>query len=98
MQEQPAQQRLEAGGLAIGGGVTAAGPTTGPIAALPHPVELLLPQHWLQALQGLGLGIGTHLGHHLAMQGLGTTGGPALAQPLMQLPHAITEPGELEGP
>jgi hypothetical protein len=89
MQKQPAQQGFKTGGQAIGRRITLAGAPTGPIAAATDKVTLRLPQHILEALQGLGLGVGAHCSDHLAMQGMGAGWGAAAAQALVEFPHRI---------
>ena len=50
----------------------------------------------LKPLQQAGLGVCPHISHHGTVQGLRTVRAGAMAQPLMQLPDRIPQPGELE--
>jgi hypothetical protein len=95
-QKEPSQHRLKSRGLPIQGPVTSPGTGAGPVAAAPDLLALLRRQPGIQPLQGPGLGLSLHLRHHGVMQIGGTSGLPAMAQPLMQIPDGITEPGELE--
>jgi hypothetical protein len=97
LQKEPSQHRLKSCGLPVPGRIAAAGPPAGPIAATPHQILFPRGEQGLKSSQSFGLGLRPHLAHHGAMQ----IGPPArlaaLAQPLVQFPDGIAEPGELQG-
>ncbi len=97
-QKEPANHCLKPCGLGVVGRVSMARSTAGAIAPASHPVAFLGSQQGFEGLEGLHLGGGPHLGHHGGMETPGLAGLSAAALPLMQLPHRITEPGELERP
>ena len=97
MEKKPAQKGLEAGGLAIGRGLTPARPPASPVPPPPHQVPFGFAEQAIETLQAAGLGVGTHHLHHLLMQGLAAPRPPAPLQPVVQFPHRIPQPGELQG-
>ena len=97
-QKEPSQHRLKSRGLPIEGPITATRPGAGPVATAPDLLPLLRREPRIEPLQGFGLGLGLHRGHHGAMQIGRTAGLAAMAQPLMQIPDGISEPGKLQRP
>jgi len=97
-QKEPSQHRLKSRGLPIQGSIAAAGPRSGPVAAAAHLFPLLRLQPGIELLQGMGLGLSLDLRHRGPMEVAGTARMAAKAQPLMQIPDRITEPGQLQGP
>lgn len=97
MKKQPPQQSFEARGLRIDGRISGARSTAGAVAAAPHQLLFRFAQQALQALQGLGLGRGTHGRHHLPMQILGPARLATTDLTVMQFPDSIPKPGELQG-
>ena len=51
-----------------------------------------------QPAQQAGLGVSTDIGHNGPMQLIRASRPRAMAQPLMQLPHGISNPSQLQWP
>ena len=96
-QKEPAHHCLKSRGPAIARRITASGAPAGPVAAAAHQFPLLVIQKRLQLLQRPGLGLGPHPGHHRLVQLIGAARLLAVAQPLVQFPDRIPQPGQLEG-
>jgi len=95
-QKEPAHHCLKSRGPPIDGRIAAPWSTPGPVASPSHPVAFGGAQQWLQPLKGPGLGFGADLFDNGTMQGVAATGLPAVAQPLMQFPDRIPQPGQLQ--
>lgn len=97
LQKKPSQHRLKSRGLPIGPGSAAAGPPTRLVAAAQNQPPLRLAEQRMETLQGFGLGFGLHGGHHRPVQVAGPGRLAAVAQPLVQFPDRIPQPGQLGG-
>jgi len=97
LQKEPAHHCLKSRRPAVEPGLAGPGSATSPVAATPHPIELLVTEYGFELLKGQGLGIGANRSHHGPMQVGAAARALALAQALMQFPHGIPQPGELEG-
>ena len=51
---------------------------------------------FFQPAQQAGLGVSTNIGHDSTMQVVRTSWPRPMAEPLMQLPHSITNPSQLQ--
>jgi hypothetical protein len=74
VQIQPAHHCLKPCGESVNSRIGSLGSATGPIAATTHQIPLLLAQDRIKVAKGLGLCLGTDLGHYGAVQHIGTTG------------------------
>jgi hypothetical protein len=64
LEKEPAHHRLKSRGLSVERSRLMASSPTGPIPPPPHEIVLSGPEMGLETLQGKGLGLGPHLGHH----------------------------------
>lgn len=96
MQEQPTEQSLETGGLAVVGGIASAGALAGAVAGATHHIQFLLLQGVLKLAQQGGLGIGSHGGDDGPVQVSGAGRVAAMLQAQVQFPHRVPKPGELQ--
>ncbi len=96
-QKEPSQHRLKSRGLPIPTRFGGAGTPAGPVAAAADLLPLAVEQQRLEHQQGPGLGLRPDFRHHGTVQIPQPGRPPAMAQPLVQLPHRIPEPGKLEG-
>jgi hypothetical protein len=95
--KEPAHHRLKSCGLSVKGGVLVSGSPPRPIPSAPHQTLLGGAEMGLEPLQGAGLGFRPHPGHHGVVEIKGPAGGPAVLPSLVQLPHGIPQPGQLQG-
>lgn len=95
--KEPSQHRLKSRGLPIGGGIPSPGAAAGPIAASSHLLQFLDPQQPLEALQGPRLGLSLDLVDHSPMQISTASWAGTVTQTLVQIPHRIPQPGQLQG-
>jgi len=96
-QKEPSQHRLKSRGLPIAAGFAWAGSPAGPITPASDLLPLVLTQQRLEDPQRTGLGLGLHFLHHRLVQMLRSGRPVTLPQPLMEFPHRISEPGQLQG-
>jgi hypothetical protein len=95
-QKEPAHHRLKSCGLSVQGTVLVSRSTCRPIASAAHEAFLAGPQVGPEPFESRGLGVRPHPRHHLIVEIVGAAGGLAVAQPLVQLPNGVAEPGELQ--
>ena len=96
-QKEPSDHRLKSRGPCIDTGLCRPGPPAGPVPAPADLLPLVGSEPGLETGEGPGLGPGLHVGHHRPVQIPGTGGCAAMAQPLMEFPDRIAQPGQLEG-
>ena len=98
VQKQPAHHCLKSRGPSVRSGISAPRTTACTVAAPTHQIKLLVIEELtvFQPSEKAGLGIGTDIGHYSAMEVVRTPGLRSMAQPLMQLPHGITNPSQLQ--
>lgn len=96
-EKEPAHHRLKSCGLSVKGGVLVPRSPSGAVAAASHQALLPWPEVRLQPFQSQSLGFRPHFGDHLVVEITGTARPLTALQPLVQLPHSIAQPGELEG-
>lgn len=97
-QKQPAHHCLKSRRPAIERRLAATRSAAGAVAALAHQLQFFGVESTglLQPIEGGRLGIGADLSHNRAMQ-VGAAARPAaVAHPLMQFPHGITQPCQLQ--
>ena len=100
VQKQPAHHCLKSCGPSINRSVCTPRPPTGTVAAPPHQIEFLGTEKFtvFQPAQQAGLGVSTDIGHHSTVQLIGAPRPGSMAQALMQLPHGISNPSQLQWP
>ena len=100
VQKQPANHCLKPCGPSINSSVRAPWTPTGTVAATTNQSEFLCTEEFrvFQPAQQAGLGVSTDIGHNGPMQLIRASRPRAMAQPLMQLPHGISNPSQLQWP
>jgi len=96
-QKEPSQHRLKSRGLPVAAGFGRPGSAAGLVTAAADLFPFAFAKPRLENPEGPGLGLRPDLRHHGAVQILRAGRPAAMAQALVQLPHRIAEPGQLEG-
>ena len=98
VQKQPAHHCLKPCGPSINSSISAPRTTTCTVSTPTHPIVFLVFQQFpfFQDGKKPGLGISADIGHNGPMQLIGTAGLCSMAKALMQLPHGISNPGQLQ--
>ena len=96
LEKEPAHHRLKSCGLTVEGSLLVPRSPTRPVASPPHQILFTGPEVGLEAFEGCRLGFCPHLGNHLIVQVCRPPGGVAALQPLVEFPHRITQPGQLQ--
>jgi hypothetical protein len=96
LKKEPAHHRLKSCGLSVKGGVLVSRPPSRPIPSAPHQVLLPGAEMGPQPFQSTGLGFRPHPGHDSVVEINRPSGGPTMLSSLVQLPHRIPQPGQLQ--
>jgi len=98
VQKQPAHHCLKPCGPSINRSVCAPWTPPGTVATPPNQIEFFCTEElaFFQPAQQAGLGVSTNISHDSAMQVVRTSWPRPMAEPLMQLPHGITNPSQLQ--
>ena len=98
VQKQPAHHCLKPRGPPIDSGIGTPRATACTISATTHQFTFLVIQKFsiFQPGEEPGLGVSTNIGHDSPMQIVRTSWPRPMAEPLMQLPHGITNPSQLQ--
>ena len=98
VQKQPAHHCLKPCGPSIHSGISSPWTTACTVATPTHPIQFLVIQEFtvFQPAEKPRLGVSTNISHDSAMQVVRTSWPRPMAEPLMQLPHGITNPSQLQ--
>jgi len=94
--KEPSQHRLKSRGLSVSARRTTPAGAPGPIAPPSGQITFVVVEERIQLLQGPGLGFGLNFGDHSSVQIVAAPGPLTVAQPLVQFPHRIAQPGQLQ--
>ena len=94
--KEPSQHRLKSRGLSVRARRTSAAGAPSPIASSSGQITFVVVEERLELLQRLSLGCGLNLGDHGSVQIVAAPGPLTMTQPLVQFPHRIAQPGQLQ--